>query len=86
MNLSKIKALDINTLAKKIVLYSYQNKFFLIFKDINFKDKSVHKVFNMLSEFSYLQNFSANFEYKLNEHAKIYIKNNALLKGIKYFI
>ena len=86
MNLSKIKALDTNTLAKKIVLYNYQNKFFLIFKDINFKDKSVHKVFNMLSEFSYLQNFSANFEYKLNEHAKIYIKNNALLKGIKYFV
>ena len=85
-SISKIENLNIDKLAKKTVLYNYQNKFFLIFKDINFKDKSVHKVFNMLSEFSYLQNFSANFEYKLNEHAKIYIKNNALLKGIKYFV
>ena len=85
-SISKIENLNIEKLAKKILLYNYQNKFFLVFKDINFKDKYIYKFFNILSEFAKFQNFSANFEYKLNEHAKIYIKNNALLKGIKYFI
>ena len=85
-SISKIENLDIDKLAKKIVLYNYQNKFFLIFKDINFKDKYIHKVFNILSEFSKFQNFSANFEYKLTEHGKAYIRNNAILKGIKYFV
>ena len=85
-SISKIENLNIDKLAKKIVLYNYQNKFFLVFKDINFKDKYVHKVFNILSEFAKFQNFSANFEYKLTEHAKIYIKNNAILKGIKYLV
>lgn len=85
-NISKIANLNVDKLAKKIVLYNYQNKFFLIFKDINFKDKYIYKVFNILSEFSRFQNFSANFEYKLSEHAKIHIKNNAILKGIQYFV
>lgn len=85
-SISKIENLNIDKLAKKIVLYNYQNKFFLIFKDINFKDKYIHKVFNILSEFSKFQNFSANFEYKLTEHGKTYIRNNAILKGIKYFV
>ena len=85
-SISKIENLNINKLAKKIVLYNYQNKFFLIFKDINFKDKYIHKVFNILSEFSKFQNFSTNFEYKLTEHGKTYIKNNAIVKGIQYFV
>ena len=85
-SISKIENLNIDKLAKKIVLYNYQNKFFLIFKDINFNNAYIHKVFNILSEFSKFQNFSTNFEYKLSEHAKIYIKNNAILKGIQYFV
>ncbi len=85
-SISKIENLNIDKLAKKIVLYNYQDKFFLIFKDINFNNTYVHKVFNILLEFSKFQNFSANFEYKLAEHAKIYIKNNAISKGIKYFV
>ena len=85
-SISKIENLNINKLAKKIVLYNYQSKYFLVFKDINFKDTYIHKFFNILSEFSKFQNFSANFEYKLAEHAKIYIKNNALSKGIQYFV
>ena len=85
-SIAKIENLNIEKLAKKIVLYNYQNKFFLVFKDINFKDKYVHKVFNMLSEFSKFQNYSINFEYKLIEHGKIYIKNNAISKGIQYFV
>ena len=85
-SISKIENLSIDKLAKKIVLYNYQNKFFLIFKDINFKDKYIHNVFNILSEFSKFQNFSVNFEYKLTEHGKTYIRNNAILKGIQYFV
>ena len=85
-SISKIENLNIEKLAKKILLYNYQNKFFLVFKDINFKDKYIYKFFNILSEFAKFQNFSANFEYKLAEHAKIYMKNNAILKGIQYFV
>ena len=85
-SISKIENLNIDKLAKKTVLYNYQNKFFLVFKDINFKDKYVHKVFNILSEFAKFQNYSINFEYKLIEHGKIYIKNNAISKGIQYFV
>ena len=85
-SISKIANLNIDKLAKKIVLYDYQNKFFLIFKDINFNNAYIHKVFNILSEFSKFQNFSTNFEYKLTEHATIYIKNNAISKGIQYLV
>ena len=85
-SISKIENLNIDKLAKKIVLYNYQNKFFLIFKDINFKDKYINKIFNILSEFAKFQNFSTNFEYKLTEHATIYIKNNAISKGIQYLV
>ena len=85
-SISKIENLNIEKLTKKILLYNYQNKFFLVFKDINFKDKYIYKFFNILSEFAKFQNFSASFEYKLTEHGKTYVKNNAILKGIKYFV
>lgn len=85
-SISKLENLKIDKLAKKVILYNYQSKFFLLFKDINFKDKYINKIFNILSEFAKLQNFSANFEYKLSEHGKIYIKNNAILKVIQYFV
>ena len=85
-SISKIENLNIDKLAKKIVLYNYQNKFFLIFKDVNFKDKYINRIFNILSEFAKFQNFSINFEYKLTEHATIYIKNNAISKGIQYLV
>ena len=83
---SKIKDLNVDKIAKKVLLYNYQNKFFLVFKDINFKHLYVHKFFNVLSEFATFQNFSNNFEYKLIEHGKIFIKNNAILKGLTYFV
>lgn len=80
--------LNVHTLkiAKKILLYKYNNKFYLILRDINYNNKNVYKIFNTLSEFGKIKNFSNNFELKLSEHGKLYIKNNAILKGITYLI
>lgn len=73
-------------IAKKVLLYNFQNKFYLILKNINYNNKNVHKIFNILSEFAKIQNFSSNFEFKLLEHGNLFVKNNAILKGIKYLI
>lgn len=81
-------AFDIHTekIAKKIMLYKYKNKFYLILKDINYNNKKIYRIFNTLSEFAKIKNFSNNFEFKLSEHGKLFIKNNAILKGITYLI
>ena len=84
--ISNISNIETQKIAKKIVLYNYQNKFYLIFKDINLKYEYIHKFFNILSEFSKFQNYSNNFEYKLSEHGRAFIKSNAIFKGIKYLI
>ena len=84
--ISQTQDLSIDKIAKKILLYNYQNKFFLTLKNINFKHKYIHKLFNLLSEFAKFKNYSVHFEYKLSEHAKLFIKNNAILKGIQYFV
>ena len=80
--------LDVHTqkIAKKILLYKYNNKFYLILKDINYNNSHIQKIFNTLSEFAKIKNFSNNFEFKLSEHGKLFIKNNAILKGITYLI
>lgn len=80
--------LDVHTekIAKKVLLYNYNNKFYLILKDINYNNKNTKRIFNTLSEFAKIQNFSNNFEFKLLEHGNLFVKNNAILKGIKYLI
>ena len=67
--------LDVHTekIAKKVLLYNYNNK-------------NTKRIFNTLSEFAKIQNFSNNFEFKLLEHGNLFVKNNAILKGIKYLI
>lgn len=85
-SINNISNLETQKIAKKIVLYNYQNKFYLVFKDINLKYEYIHKFFNILPEFSKFENYSNNFEYKLSEHGKIFVKNNAIFKGIKYLI
>lgn len=85
-SINMIKNLDINKIAKKIILYSYKNKYYLVFKNINYNYIYTHKVLNILSEFGKLENCSNNFEYKLIEHGKIFVKNNALIKGTKYLV
>lgn len=85
-SISNILDVHIEKIAKKVLLYKYQENFYLILKDINYSNKKIYKVFNNLTEFAEIQNFSKNFEFKLSEHGKIFIKNNAISKGIKYLI
>lgn len=85
-SISNILDINIDKIAKKVLLYSYEDRFYLFLRSINYNDKNVHKVFNNLSEFAKIKNFSDNFEFKLSEHGKLFIKNNAILKSIKYLI
>lgn len=85
-SLSFLSNFNINKLAKKIILYKYKDFFYLIVKDINLNHEYINKFFSILSEFARLENYSMIFENKLIEHGKVFVKNNAISSGIKFFI
>ncbi len=66
-------------------LYLYNNKYYLVLKNINVQNKSLQKFYNHLSEFGILYSTNYIFENKLKEYGKCIIKTNAINKTIKYF-
>ena len=75
---------NLKTFAKKIALYEYTNKYFLIFSeiDINFKNTSLVNV--AICEFASLASNSPFFHSRLIEYGKPIFKNNAIQNGINY--
>ena len=77
---------DLKYLAKNIALYNYKNTYYLVISNINTDFKYLNNFYAYISEFAKLINHSNNFESKLLEHGKVIFKNNAINKGIKFFV
>lgn len=72
-------------IAKNIVVYEYQNEYYLIFNDININFKNISGFYSAITEFGTYINNSSLFISKLKECGNIVIKNNALKTSIKHF-
>lgn len=83
--LNKKNNINLKTLFKTSVLYFYNNTYYLVIEGINISHKSLNTFHTSLLEFSNTLELSKNFNFKLKEHGKIIIKNNAINTGIKYF-
>lgn len=77
---------NIKGFAKKISLYEFEQKYFLVFNEINIGHKNISFLYTSISEFGKLVSNSKNFESKLIEYGKTIFKNNALQNGIIFFL
>lgn len=77
---------NVKGFAKKISLYEYEKKYFLVFNEINIGHKNISFLYTSISEFGKLVSNSKNFESKLIEYGKTIFKNNALQNGIIFFL
>lgn len=77
---------DLKHLSKNISLYNYKDTYYLVVSNINTEFKYLTNFYASISEFAKLVNHSNNFEAKLAEHGKVIFKNNAINKGIEFFV
>lgn len=83
--MNKNSSINLKGIFKTSILYFYNNTYYLVIDGINLSHKSLNLFHSSLLEFSSPSTFTKNFIYKLKEHGKIIIKNNAINTGIKYF-
>lgn len=79
------KNIVLRGLFKTSILYNYNNTYYLIIENINISHKSANSFHSSLLEFSNFLPYSKNFNFKLREHGKVIMKNNAINTAIKYF-
>lgn len=84
-SINKNNSIKLKNIFKTSVLYNYNNVYYLVIDGITSSDSSLGLFFASLLEFSTFLKCNKNFKFKLREHAKIVIKNNAIQTGIKYF-
>lgn len=77
--------INLKGIFKISILYFYNSTYYLVIDGINISHKSLNLFHSSLLEFSNSLAFTKNFKFKLKEHGKIIIKNNAISTGIKYF-
>ena len=73
---------NLKKFAKKICLYEYNSKYFLIFSEIDSEFKDTSLVYIAICEFAKLVSNSPCFPSKLVEYGKPIFKNNAIQNGI----
>lgn len=83
--INKNNSIKLKNIFKTSILYNYNNAYYLVIDGLNSSDSSLNHFFASLLEFSDLFKCNKNFKFKLREHAKVVIKNNAIHTGIKYF-
>lgn len=83
--MNKNNNINLKGIFKISILYFYNNTYYLVIDGINNSHKSLNLFHSSLLEFSNSVTFTKNFKFKLKEHGKIIIKNNAISTGIKYF-
>ena len=83
--INKNHTINLKGLFKNCLLYNYNNTYYLVIDGINPYHTSLNSFNSSLLEFSSLLKYNKNFKFKLREHAKIVIRNNAINTGIKYF-
>ncbi len=83
--INKNSHISLSGIYKTSILYFYNNTYYLVIDGINICHKSLNLFHSSLLEFSNILTFTKNFRFKLKEHGKVIIKNNAINTGIKYF-
>lgn len=84
--LTKNNLSDASKVAKKILLYSYNDKYYLVLNELNTNYKKIPTFYTSITEFgSYIINPDLFFS-KLNESGKVFLKNNAFNKSFLHFI
>lgn len=79
------KNISTKRLYKSAILYHYNNNYYLVIEGINKSHKFLNLFHSSILEFANTTSFTPNFKFKLAEHGKIIVKNNAINTGIKYF-
>ncbi|MBP3502164.1 MAG: adaptor protein MecA [Clostridia bacterium] len=79
----KIK--NFSTIAKSTLLYTYNDKYYLVFSKLNLNHPYIKKFYTLITEFGTYINNSDLFSYKLYERGKLVFKNNAIKLCLKYF-
>lgn len=80
---SKIK--NFNTIAKSTVLYTYNDRYYLVFSKLNLNHPYIKKFYTLITEFGTYINNSDLFSHKLYERGNLVLKNNAIKLCLKYF-
>lgn len=75
-----INTLKLNKTFKTSLLYLYNNTYYLVINNISKNHKLTKLLYLSILEFSSNITFNKNFIYKLFEHGKLLIKNNAINK------
>ena len=70
---------------KSNILYKYNEKYYLVFKNNNIEPIVFNSFCASMSEFSKSIRNAETFENKLKEYGTIIVKTNAIKTGLKYF-
>lgn len=81
--ISSIKSYS--TLAKSIVLYTYNSTYYLLFKKVNTDHCEIKRFYATITEYATHVKNPDIFARKLNERGKIVIKHNAIKTCIAHF-
>lgn len=77
---------DATRVAERILLFSYNSKYYLVLSNLNTKYKKISVFYTSITEFgSYISNPDI-FISKLNESGTLFIKNNAFKKSFLHFV
>lgn len=76
---------NFSNVAKSIILYSYNNSYYLCFSNINTENSSIKRLYTLITEFGTYVDNSEIFSRKLAESGIIVMKNNAIKNCVKYF-
>lgn len=79
----KIK--NFSTIAKSTLLYTYNDKYYLVFSKLNLNHPYIKRFYTLITEFGTYINNSDLFSYKLYERGNLVLKNNAIKVCLKYF-
>ena len=75
----------LSTIAKSIVLHTYNSKYYLVFSKLNTEHPNIKNFYTLVTEFGTYVNNPDLFAHKLTERGNILIKNNAIKTCAKYF-
>ena len=76
---------DATKVANKIIVYVYNNNYYLVLSDLNITYKKVYTFFTAITEFASYMSEPDLYVCRLSESGTIAIKNNAFKTGFNYF-
>ena len=77
--------INFKKLYKSAALYLFNNNYYLVLDNLNLENSNLSFFYSSLLEFSVIEKYSRNFIFKLKEHGKVILKNNAITTCIQYF-